>query len=231
MKQQNKMNKTLEPTVFIIDDDEAVRDSLQMLMKSVGQAVETFFSPIEFLEVLAHNENPPGCIVTDIRMPGMNGFELQGKLNEMQCTLPVIFISGYSDVPMAVRAIKDGATNFIQKPFRDQELLDLIHDTLKIDARQRQELLKRKEILRKLSTLTERECEVLCHIISGKPNKVVAADINLSYRTVEIHRSCVMKKLGVKSLAQLVRQVMQVRDYLDGCINLNCPHPKNAQAK
>lgn len=200
------------PTVFIIDDDEAVRDSLKMLMNSVGQKVEVFAFPADFLG--AYDENRPGCIVLDIRMPGMSGLELQNKLNSMHCILPIIFITGHGDVPMAVQAIKDGAMNFIQKPFRDQELLDLINDALKLDAQQRAELLEHKEILRRLSTLTEREHEVLHHVVEGKANKVIAADINLSQRTVEIHRSRVMEKMGTKSLAHLVRQVMQVKEHL-----------------
>ena len=210
--QQQDMKQ--EPTVFIIDDDEAVRDSLKMLMRSVGQTVETFASPAEFLE--AYDENRPGCIVLDIRMPGMSGLELQSKLNERHCILPIIFITGHGDVPMAVQAIKDGAMNFIQKPFRDQELLDLINDALKLDTQQRRELLEHKEILRRLTTLTDREREVLHHVVEGKANKVIAADINLSQRTVEIHRSRVMEKMGTKSLAHLVRQIMQVKDHLDG---------------
>ncbi|MCK5893049.1 MAG: response regulator transcription factor [Endozoicomonadaceae bacterium] len=201
-----------EPAVFIIDDDEAVRDSLKMLMHSVGQKVQVFASPTEFLNV--YDENHPGCIVLDIRMPGMSGLELLSKLNDMRCILPIIFITGHGDVPMAVQAIKDGAMNFIQKPFRDQELLDDINDALKLDTQQRAELLEHKEILRRLSTLTEREREVLHHVVEGKANKVIAADINLSQRTVEIHRSRVMEKMRTKSLAHLVRQVMQIKEHL-----------------
>ena len=217
--QQQDMKQ--EPTVFIIDDDEAVRDSLKMLMKSVDQAVETFSSPADFLDIYDEDENRPGCIVLDIRMPGMSGLELQNRLNERHCILPIIFITGHGDVPMAVQAIKDGAMNFIQKPFRDQELLDLINDALKLDIQQRRELLEHKEILRRLFTLTEREREVLHHVVEGKANKVIAADINLSQRTIEIHRSRVMEKMGTKSLAHLVRQVMQVKDHLEGEFNFN----------
>ncbi|WP_163832770.1 response regulator transcription factor [Spartinivicinus ruber] len=202
-----------QPTVFIIDDDEAVRDSLGLLMQSVGQAVEVYASPADFLD--AYNENRPGCIVMDIRMPGMSGLELQAKLNEMHCILPIIFITGHGDVQMAVQAIKNGAMNFIQKPFRDQELLDLINDGLKLDSEQRKELLEHKEILKRLATLTDREREVLHHVVEGKANKVIAADISLSQRTVEIHRSRVMEKMGTKSLAHLVRQIMQVKDQVE----------------
>lgn len=202
-----------QPTVFIIDDDEAVRDSLGLLMQSVGQSVEVYASPADFLA--AYNENNPGCIVMDIRMPGMSGLELQAKLNEMHCILPIIFITGHGDVQMAVQAIKNGAMNFIQKPFRDQELLDLINDGLKLDSEQRKELLEHKEILKRLATLTDREREVLHHVVEGKANKVIAADISLSQRTVEIHRSRVMEKMGTKSLAHLVRQIMQVKDQIE----------------
>ena len=201
-----------ESIVFIIDDDEAVRDSLKMLLNSVSQKVQVFASPAEFLE--AYDENRPGCILLDIRMPGMSGLELQSRLNNMHCILPIIFITGHGDIPMAVQAIKDGAMNFIQKPFRDQELLDYVNDALSLDARQRARLLEHKEILRRLSTLTEREREVLHHVVEGKANKVIAADINLSQRTVEIHRSHVMKKMATKSLAHLVRQVMHVKEQL-----------------
>lgn len=201
-----------EPAVFIIDDDEAVRDSLKMLMHSVGQKVQVFASSTEFLEV--YDENHLGCIVLDIRMPGMSGLELLNQLNDMRCILPIIFITGHGDIPMAVQAIKNGAMNFIQKPFRDQELLDDINNALKLDAQQRTELLEHMEILRRLSTLTEREREVLHHVVEGKANKVIAADINLSQRTVEIHRSRVMEKMCTKSLAHLVRQVMQIKEHL-----------------
>ena len=203
---------TQNPTVFIIDDDEAVRDSLSIVMDSIGQDAEAFSSPSDFLT--SYDENRAGCIILDIRMPGMSGLELQVKLNEMHCILPIIFITGHGDVPMAVQAIKNGGMNFIQKPFRDHELIDLINDGLKLDSQQRRELLGHKEILHRLSTLTDRERDVLDHIVAGKANKVIAADINLSQRTVEIHRSRVMEKMCTKSLAHLVRQIIQVKGHL-----------------
>ncbi|MDP0562504.1 MAG: response regulator [Candidatus Endonucleobacter sp. (ex Gigantidas childressi)] len=208
-----KKNIGQESTVFIVDDDEAVRDSLKMLMNSVEQLVETFSSPLDFLKY--YDENRPGCIVLDIRMPSMSGLDLQSRLNEIHCILPIIFITGHGDVPMAVQAIKDGAMTFIQKPLRDHDLFDLINEGLKLDARQRIELLEHKKILQRLSILTDREREVLHHVMEGKANKVIAADINLSQRTVEIHRSRVMEKMGTKSLAHLVRQVIQVKEHLD----------------
>ncbi|MDP0590206.1 MAG: response regulator [Candidatus Endonucleobacter bathymodioli] len=207
-----KENIGQEPTVFIIDDDEAVRDSLKMLMNSVEQSVETFSSSSDFLKY--YDENRPGCIVLDIRMHGMSGLDLQSRLNEIHCILPIIFITGHGDVPMAVQAIKDGAMTFLQKPFRDQDLFDFINEGLTLDARQRIELLEHKKILHRISMLTYREREVLHHVVEGKANKVIAADINLSQRTVEIHRSRVMEKMGTKSLAHLVRQVIQVKEHL-----------------
>ena len=202
----------IESTVFIIDDDEAVRDSLKFLLDSVGQRSVTFTNPAHFLE--DYDEHTPGCIVLDIRMPSMSGLELQSKLNSMHCILPIIFITGHGDVPMAVRAIKEGAMDFIQKPFRDQELLDLINDALKLDSKQRQELLEHKNILRRVSSLSDREYEVLQHVIEGKANKIIAIEVGLSQRTVEIHRSHVMKKMKTKSLAHLVRQIMAVKSHL-----------------
>lgn len=206
-------NAIHESTVFVIDDDEAVRDSLKMLLDSIGQRSETFTNPGHFLET--YDENRPGCIVLDIRMPGMSGLELQNRLNNIHCILPIIFITGHGDVPMAVRAIKEGAMDFIQKPFRDQELLDLINDALKLDGKQRSELLEHKNILHRVSSLSDREYEVLHHVVEGKANKLIATEIGLSQRTVEIHRSHVMKKMHTKSLAHLVRQIMAVKEHLN----------------
>ena len=200
-------------TVFIIDDDEAVRDSLKMLLDSVGQKSETFTNPARFLE--AYDEGASGCIVLDIRMPSMSGLELQSKLNTIHCILPIIFITGHGDVPMAVRAIKRGAVDFIQKPFRDQELLDLINDALKLDIKQRSELLEHKNILNRISSLSDREYEVLHHVVEGKANKLIATEMGLSQRTVEIHRSHVMQKMKTKSLAHLVRQIMAVKEHMN----------------
>ena len=207
-----RAHSELEPIVYVIDDDKAVRDSLKLLIESVGYCVVAYGGALNFLE--AYDEDQPGCIILDIRMPDMSGLELQASLNAMHCILPIIFITGHGDVPMAVRAIKDGAMNFIQKPFRDQEILDLVNDAIRLDLRQREELLEHKEIIRRLSTLTEREREILLQILEGKANKVIAVDIQLSQRTVEIHRSRVMEKMGTRSLAHLVRQIMQVQDHV-----------------
>jgi FixJ family two-component response regulator len=196
------------PTIFIVDDDAAVRDALKLLLRSVGQAVETFGSAQEFLD--AYSEDRPGCLVLDIRMPGMSGLELQQKLNEKHSILPIIFISGHGDVPMAVEAMQAGAVDFIQKPFRDQDLIDRINQALEKDSANRAALGERNDIRRRLETLTPREREVLDLVVHGKANKVIAGDLKLSQRTVEIHRARVMEKMQASSLAHLVRMVLEV---------------------
>ncbi|MEJ2130791.1 MAG: response regulator transcription factor [Gammaproteobacteria bacterium] len=199
-----------QATVFIVDDDEAVRDSLSMLMESVGIATEVFASGQEFLA--GFDEDRGGCLVLDIRMPGMSGLELQAVLNERRSMLPVIFITGHGDVPMAVQAIRSGAQDFIQKPFREQELLDRVQQVLAEDLRNRDVLHQKRDILARLATLTPREREVLDMVVAGKANKVIAIDLGLSQRTVEIHRAHVMEKMQTKSLAHLVRMMISVED-------------------
>lgn len=196
------------PTIFVVDDDSAVRDALKLLLRSVGQAVETFGSAQEFLD--AYGEDRPGCLVLDIRMPGMSGLELQQKLNEKHSILPIIFITGHGDVPMAVEAMQAGAVDFIQKPFRDQDLIDRINQALEKDSSNRAALGERNDIRRRLETLTPREREVLDLVVHGKANKVIAGDLKLSQRTVEIHRARVMEKMQASSLAHLVRMVLEV---------------------
>lgn len=196
------------PTIFVVDDDAAVRDALKLLLRSVGQAVETFGSGQEFLD--AYGEDRAGCLVLDIRMPGMSGLELQQKLNEKHSILPIIFITGHGDVPMAVEAMQAGAVDFIQKPFRDQDLIDRINQALEKDSNNRAALGERNDIRRRLETLTPREREVLDLVVHGKANKVIAGDLKLSQRTVEIHRARVMEKMQASSLAHLVRMVLEV---------------------
>jgi two-component system response regulator FixJ len=195
-------------TIFIVDDDAAVRDALKLLLRSVGQAVETYASAQEFLD--AYSEDRPGCLVLDIRMPGMSGLELQQKLNEKHSILPIIFITGHGDVPMAVEAMQAGAVDFIQKPFRDQDLIDRINQALDKDSNNRAALGERNDIRKRLETLTPREREVLDLVVHGKANKVIAGDLKLSQRTVEIHRARVMEKMQASSLAHLVRMVLEV---------------------
>ena len=195
-------------TVFIIDDDDAVRDSLAMLLRSVELPVETFDSGVGFLE--RYRPEIAGCIVLDIRMPKMSGIEVQQRLRELGCRVPVIFITGHGDIPMAVQAIKEGAADFIQKPFRDQDLLDRIHAALAENTRQRSEDTQRASLQSCYDSLTEREREVMGMVVAGKANKVIALDLNLSQRTVEIHRARVMEKMQARSLADLVKMAIDL---------------------
>jgi two-component system response regulator FixJ len=197
-----------KPTVFVVDDDSAVRDALRFLMRSVGLTVEAFSSAAEFLD--AYRADRAGCLVLDIRMPGMTGLELQDKLIERRSILPIIFITGHGDVPMAVEAMQAGAMDFIQKPFRDQDLLDRIHQAIDKDAKTRQSLGELAAIRTRLASLTPREREVMDLVVHGKANKVIAGDLDLSQRTVEIHRARVMEKMEASSLAHLVRMVLEV---------------------
>jgi two-component system response regulator FixJ len=196
------------PTVFVVDDDEGVRNSLRFLLKSVGLTTRALASASEFLEVYTHNQ--PGCLVLDVRMPGMSGIELQQQLNLRGAAIPVIFITGHGDIPMAVEAMQHGAFDFLQKPFRDQDLIDRIQRALERDARNRAALAQHERIRERLESLTPREREVLMLMTRGKPNKVMAAELGVSQRTVEIHRARVMEKSGANSLAHLVRMVMDL---------------------
>jgi FixJ family two-component response regulator len=192
--------------VFIVDDDDAVRESLGFLMKSIGIESRGFSSATEFLEF--YDDEIVGCLVLDIRMPGMSGLELQDRLNEINAILPIIFITGHGDVPMAVEALKKGALDFIQKPFRDQDLIDRINHALDQDHDSRSILSQKREILDRIDELTSREKEVMDLVVQGSPNKIIAADLDVSQRTVEIHRSRVMEKMQARSLAQLVRMTI-----------------------
>ncbi len=192
-----------QQTVFIVDDDEGVRDALSMLLDTIGQAYELYSSGPDFLE--SYDESKGGCLVLDIRMPRMSGLELQAKLNEKKAMLPIIFITGHGDIAMAVEAMRRGGLDFIRKPFREQDLLDRINEALDIDAGKRKKGLDRQQLLDKIASLSEREREVFHRVADGEMNKVIAFDLGISQRTVEAHRSQVMKKLGVRTLAQLIR--------------------------
>jgi FixJ family two-component response regulator len=196
-------------TDFIVDDDAAVRDSLRLLLRSVGLAAATYDSARTFLN--DYDPERSGCLVLDVRMPDMSGLELAEMLREREAVLPIIFITGHGDVPMAVKAMQLGAMNFIQKPFRDQELLDLISAALKQDAANRRVMDKQQQVRRCLATLTPRECQVLDMLLEGQINKVIAAGLGVSQRTVEIHRSRIMEKMQTHALAELVRLVLKVR--------------------
>jgi two-component system, LuxR family, response regulator FixJ len=196
------------PTVFVVDDDEGVRNSLRFLLKSVGLTTQAYSSAAGFLQ--AYKALQPGCLILDVRMPGMSGLELQQQLNLRGATLPVIFITGHGNIPMAVEAMQHGAFDFLQKPFRDQDLIDRIHRALERDARSRTSLAQHEQIRSRFGSLTPRERDVLALMIRGKPNKAMAADLAVSQRSVEIHRSRVMEKTGAASLAQLVRMAMDL---------------------
>jgi two-component system, LuxR family, response regulator FixJ len=200
--------KERSPVVFIVDDDEAVRSSLCLLLKSVGLVPSALASAREFLD--KYDPAQPGCLVLDVRMPEMSGLELQEQLNLKGAVLPVIFITGHGDVPMAVEAMQAGACDFLQKPFRDQDLIDRIQRALDKDRTNRAALSERTLIRERLQSLTPREREVLAMVTSGKANKIMAADLGVSQRTVEIHRARVMEKMSAASLAQLVRMVMDL---------------------
>ncbi len=200
----------MEPHVFVIDDDQAVRESLGLLLKSMGQKARLFDSAQAFLDQF--NPEMNGCIVLDIRMPGMSGMELQQRLKAMRCTIPVIFVTGHGDVPMAVEAMLHGAFDFIQKPFRDQELLDRINQALNWDTEHRSEEERRRTVQERFGSLTPREREVLDCVVRGLANKVIAMDLDLSQRTVEIHRARVMEKMGARSLADLVRMSLLINE-------------------
>ncbi len=202
--------KERQTTVFLVDDDEAVRDSLSMLMRSVELTSEAYASAQDFLD--AYDPERSGCLVLDIRMPGMSGMELQDKLVEQHAMLPIIFITGHGDIPMAVEAMQKGAVDFITKPFRDQDLLDRINQALEQDNESRSALMEKHQIVQRLDSLTPREKEVLNLVVEGKANKVIAGELGVSQRTVEIHRARVMEKMQARSLAQLVRMVMIVDD-------------------
>jgi len=203
-----KANANARPTVFVVDDDAAVRDALKFLLRSVGHAAEAFASATDFLD--AYRDDRPGCLVLDIRMPGMSGLELQEQLVQRRSILPIIFITGHGDVPMAVEAMQAGAMDFIQKPFRDQDLLDRINQALEKDVKNREALGELNLIRERLASLTPREREVMDMVVHGKANKVIAGDLSLSQRTVEIHRARVMEKMQASSLAHLVRMVLEV---------------------
>ena len=196
------------PIIYLVDDDEAVRDSLGMLFKSIGLKHEAYGSALDFLE--RYDPARHACLVADIRMPGLSGLELQQRLNDQHAGIPVIFITGHGDVPMAVTAMKSGAADFIQKPFRDQDLIDRINKALARDMEGRKGRAEEDEIRGRIALLTPRENEVMERVVRGQANKVIAMDLGVSQRTVELHRARVMKKLRLRSVAELVHAVDRI---------------------
>ena len=191
------------PTVFVLDDDVSIRDPLKTLLRSVGLRVEFFDSPFEFLQGM--RVDAPGCLILDVRLPGKSGLDLQRELAEKNISIPLIFLTAYGDIRMTVRAMKAGASEFLTKPFRDQDLLDAVQEALERD-RSRRERQAEIAILRgRLESLTPREREVLPLVVSGLLNKQMAAEIGTTEATIKVHRGQLMKKMGAKSLPELVR--------------------------
>jgi RNA polymerase sigma factor (sigma-70 family) len=192
-----------EGIVFVVDDDDAVRRALERLIRSVGLSVETFASAQDIL----HRKPPavPACVVTDVRMPGLSGLDLQTELAKAGFAMPIIFMTGHGTVPMTVRAMKAGAVDFLQKPVDEQQLLDAIHQALERAGREREQHSEHEEIQKRVDTLTAREREVFELVVSGLLNKQIAAELGASEKTIKVHRGRVMQKMEADSLADLVR--------------------------
>jgi len=198
-----------QPTVFIVDDDEAVRDSIKELARSVGLIAKTYASAQAFLD--AFDDNLPGCLVLDVRMAHMSGVTLQAILNERRARIPIVFISAHGDIATAVEAMKAGAVTFVQKPYREQQLLDSINEALAKDAATRGSAEAQAKVGAALDALTDREREVLDLVVKGLSNKLIAKELNISHRTVEQHRSRIFDKLGVASIVELIHALPERR--------------------
>lgn len=198
-----------EATVFVVDDDPAIRKSLRWLIESVGLKVQTHELASEFLE--SYSPDHPGCLVLDVRIPGMSGLELQEKLRERGYDIPVIIVSGYGDVPMAVRAMKAGAVDFLEKPVSDQVLLDYIQKGIERDIKNKANREQNKELVERKATLTRRENEVMKYVVSGFSSREIAEKLNVSFKTVEAHRAKIMKKMQAKSVPKLIQMELQIQ--------------------
>ncbi|MCP3850218.1 MAG: response regulator transcription factor [Gammaproteobacteria bacterium] len=198
----NFTDNTNQQTVFIVDDEPDVRAALRLLIKSVGYTVECFESADEFFKQFEADRK--GCLILDVRMPGMSGMDLQEKLSERETLLPIIMISGHGEIPMAVKAVQNGAVDFLQKPFSDQQLLDRISQAMKINSERHDIHDIQNDAQTKYDSLTPREREIFTEVVSGKLNKVIAYELNISTRTVEIHRAKAMEKMGARNLSELI---------------------------
>ncbi len=199
---------TPPPTVHVIDDDEALRDSIRMFLLNEGLEVQTYASADAFLAEL--DSKPAGCIVTDVRMPGMSGMDLLAEIARLGVALPVIVVTGHADVPLAVRAMKKGAVDLLEKPFQGEDLIDAVRRALDVGRDSQLNAHSVQETQARLATLTARETEVLDRLVRGQPNKIIAYEMGISPRTVEVHRANVMKKTQAGSLSELVRMFLNV---------------------
>lgn len=194
-----------DATVYVVDDDEAIRHSLELLIGAVGHRVRVFSNAAAFLDTF--DPALRGCIVADLSMPGMNGLEMQERLNQLDCRMPIVFLSGHGDVPAAVRALQRGAVDFLEKPFNPKLLLETIEQALETDSELSAAAEKKAEISARIAELTRREREIMALVADGKSSKVIALDLGISERTVELHRSHMMKKMSARSVADLVRMI------------------------
>src|SRR2546427_1663855 len=203
----NDVHPDLPPTAYVVDDDESIRTLWRWLMESNGIAVRTFATAAEFIE--SYRNGDAGCLVLDLKLPGMSGLELQEYLNRRDIEIPIVFVTGHGDVPAAVSAIKGGAIDFIQKPFSYKDVLSVIEKAFERDAKIREKRTRQSRIACRLATLTEREQERVQRGSEGKPDNIIAADLDISMKTVEFHRAKMMEKMGVTSVAELVQFAMQ----------------------
>ena len=203
---------SVEPMVFYVDDDDAMCKSIRFLIESVSLQIKTFSSAKDFLD--KYVPGTPGCLLLDVRMPEMSGLELQEQLSKRNIEIPIIFITGHGDVPMATRAMKAGAVEFLTKPFNDQALLDSIQSAIEIDEEQQKANIEKRHIAERVEKLTRREFEVMKCVVNGNLNKVTAYELGISPKTVELHRAKIMEKMQAKSLAHLVKMVLTYYDII-----------------
>ncbi|MEN8131618.1 MAG: response regulator [Pseudomonadota bacterium] len=201
----------IEPTVYLVDDDLSYRQSLRLLLEAEGFNVEDFDCAAAFLASYHHHH--PGCLVLDVRMPEVSGLELQDHLMEKEVRLPIIFLTGHGDVPMSVKAIKAGAVDFLEKPFDNRALLESIREAIATDARMRMTIAERSDIIQRLRRLTRREREVMNRVVVGKANKEIASELDVSPRTVEVHRARVMQKMVARSIPELIAMALKADIY------------------
>jgi FixJ family two-component response regulator len=202
--------KESDPIVFVIDDDQLIRDGIQSLIRSIGLRAQTFASAPEFM--LTKRPDAPACLILDVRMPGLSGLDLQRQLSDADILIPIIFITGHGDIPMTVRAMKDGAMEFLTKPVRGQDLLDAVQKAIALDTESRRDRANLAQVRRRFDSLTPREREVLNLVVAGLLNKQIADELGMSELTVKTHRAHVMEKTRAESLAQLVRMTERLKN-------------------